>query len=130
MTKQYSSIIAYCECVEDGTELYIISVRLSYFTNNKTETERIIQKFLDETRDIILLENKEPCVAKVSERYGGDEPRFRNFLHTYTQIGLDLLDYDLLYSRRLVAEYRLTYSPQRISCRPLFEPAFSNICQV
>jgi hypothetical protein len=29
-----------------------------------------------------------------------------------------------LYSRRLVAIYRLTYSPQKISCKPLFEPVF------
>lgn len=73
----------------------------------------------------ISVEREEPHVAEVSKGYGGEELRFRNFLHTYTQIGLDLLDYDILYSRRLVAEYRLTYSPQKISCRPLFEPAFT-----
>lgn len=100
------------------------SVRLSYFTSNKIETERAIQEFLNKNSNISV-EREEPHVAEVSKGYGGEELRFRNFLHTYTQIGLDLLDYDILYSRRLVAEYRLTYSPQKISCRPLFEPAFT-----
>ena len=101
------------------------SVRLSYFTNNKTETERVIREFLNGNSNISLFRCEEPCVVKISEGYGGEELKFRKFLNTYTHIGLDLLDYDILYSRRLVAEYRLTYSPQRIPCRPLFEPAFS-----
>lgn len=103
----------------------INSVRLSYFTNNKTETERVIQKFLKQNTSIGLFKQEDPHATKVSERYSGEELRFRNFLHTYTQIGLDLLEYDILYSRRLLAEYRLTYSPQKISCGPLFEPAFT-----
>lgn len=36
-----------------------------------------------------------------------------------------MLDYDILYSRRLVAQYRFNYSPQKISSRPLFEPGFA-----
>lgn len=101
------------------------SVRLSYFTSNRAETEGAIQGFSDENSNIRIFKREEPHVAEVSRRYGGEELRFRKFLHTYTQIGLDLLDYDILYSRRLLAEYRLTYSPQKISCRPLFEPAFT-----
>ncbi|MBZ9572158.1 hypothetical protein KJA15_02415 [Patescibacteria group bacterium] len=107
-------------------------VRLTFFTYASEETEKIIEIFLKNNSNIISLpvedfddkNFKEPIECKISEGYGGEEIRFRNFLNTYTHIGLDLLDYDILYSRRLVAEYRLTYSPQRISCKPLFEPPF------
>ena len=77
-----------------------------------------------ETSELIAFGYEKPKHNVFSNDYGGDELRFRSFLCTYTKIGLDLLDFDVLYSRRLVAEYRLVYSPQKISCRPLFEPAF------
>jgi hypothetical protein len=101
------------------------SVRLTYFTNNETETKEAIDNFLNENGGIALSECEAPKIGNIAKRYGGDNLRFRRFLNTYTQIGLDLLDYDILYSRRLVAEYRLTYSTQKISCNPLFEPAFT-----
>jgi len=100
------------------------SVRLSYFTNNIKATKKVIQEFLDGTNSITLLDSKEPHRVRFSQNYGGNELSFRRFLYTYTKIGLDLLKFDVLYSRRLVAVYRLTYSPQKISCKPLFESAF------
>jgi hypothetical protein len=107
-------------------------VRFTFFTYNTQEAKKIIDMFLSNNTNVVSLsledfgdeKFKEPMECKISDGYGGEEIRFRNFLNTYTHIGLDLLDYDILYSRRLVAEYRLTYSPQRISCRPLFEPPF------
>jgi hypothetical protein len=60
------------------------SVRLSYFTNEQGKTERVIQEFLDRNRHIIILKREDAHVRKTSEGYGGDEARFRNFLHTYT----------------------------------------------
>jgi len=102
------------------------SVRLSYFTNDKEGVKKVIEDFLNNNSDLKLIKFDEARKENFSKDYGGTELEFRKFLHTYTQIGLDLLDYDILYSRRLVAEYRLTYSPQRISCKPLFEPAFRN----
>lgn len=104
------------------------SVRLTYFTENETETKKAIEDFLNENSKIVLFpshDSKESQRGNVAEGYGGENLRFRRFLNTYTQIGLDLLDYDILYSRRLVAEYRLTYSTQKISPKPLFEPAFT-----
>jgi len=108
-------------------------VRLTFFTYAPGETEKIIEVFLKDNSNIISLpvedfndkNFKKPIECKISEGYGGEEIRFRNFLNNYTHIGLDLLDYDVLYSRRLVAEYRLTYSPRKTSCKPLFEPIFS-----
>jgi len=100
------------------------SVRLSYLTNNVKATKKVIQEFLNGTSSITAFDFKEPHRERFSQNYGGNELRFRRFLYTYTKIGLDLLKFDVLYSRRLVAVYRLTYSPQKISCRPLFEPIF------
>jgi len=101
------------------------SVRLSYFTKDGAKTQRVIQAFADSNPDVRLWKTVCPHEKTVSKDYGGDELRFRNFLHTYTQIGLDLLDYDCLYSRRLAAKYRLEYSPQGKPCRELFERALS-----
>ncbi|HEX76291.1 MAG TPA: hypothetical protein G4O12_06900 [Dehalococcoidia bacterium] len=101
------------------------SVRLTCFTNNERKTKGTIDNFLKENVYIALFKSKQPKVGNIAEGYGGDNSRFRRFLSAYTQIGLDLLNYDNLYSRRLVAEYRLTYSTQKISCKPLFEPAFT-----
>lgn len=108
-------------------------VRITFFTYNTQETKKIIDTFLSNNTNVVslLLEDfgdenfKEPIECKISEGYGGEEIRFRNFLNTYTHIGLDLIDYDILYSRRLVAEYRLTYSTQKISPKILFESVFS-----
>jgi len=104
---------------------YINSVRLSYFINDKVKVIEIIKDFLNRNIALSLSRSlEEPKPDKVSVDYGDHELRFRKFLNTYTQIGLDLLDYDTLYSRRLVAEYRLIYSRQKIPCRSLFEPSF------
>jgi len=121
----------YINCsVNKSNQLNI--VRLTFFTHVPEETEKIIDIFLKNNTNVISLQVedfkdasfKKPIECKISEGYGGEEIRFRNSLNTYTHIGLDLLDYDVLFSRRLVAEYRLTYSPQKISCKPLFEPIF------
>ena len=108
-------------------------VRITFFTHNPEETKKITETFLKNNSNIVSLPVedfgdegfKEPRECKISEGYGGEEIRFRNFLNTHTHIRLDLLDYDILYSKRVVAEYRLTYSTQKISPKPLFEPTFA-----
>lgn len=115
--------INYITNSEDGN-----SVRLTYFTNNKAETSRAIKNFLNTNSNIVLFPSKdsyESGKGNIAEGYGGENLRFRRFLNAYTQIGLDLLGYNILYSRRLAAEYRLNYSTQKISCKPLFESAFT-----
>lgn len=105
------------------------SVRLKYFTKDWEKVKKVTEKFSNTNGIVEIFPSQEtktrPTPGPISLKYGGEELRFRRFLTTYPHIGLDLLDYDILYSRRLVAEYRFTYSAQRISCRPLFEPAFS-----
>jgi hypothetical protein len=101
------------------------AVRLSYWTTSPEQTRQGVDAFVAERGLEYIQDPSVPVQARISEEYGGEELRFRKFLATYTQIGLDLLDYDMKYARRLVAEYRLSYSPQRLSCRPLFEPALT-----
>lgn len=100
------------------------SVRLSIFSPSDHETDRIITKYMSDNSDILIFKKIEPKKVFFSKNYGGTEIRFRTFLHNYAQISLDLLDYDLLYSRNLVAKYRFEYSIIRKSSRSLFEPAF------
>ena len=99
------------------------AVRISYFTTSPDQTRQTVEEFVADRGLEYTQAPSVPVLERVSEGYGGEEIRFRKFLATYTQIGLDLLDYDITYARRVVAEYRLSYSPQRLSCRPLFEPA-------
>lgn len=99
------------------------AVRFSFFIENKENAGKIAEIFRNEST-VNLIGYDQSKEVRFSDTYGGTEINFRRFLHIYTQIGLDLLNYNILYSRRLVAEYRLTYSPQRISCGSLFEPAF------
>lgn len=128
-----SSIPGFYINISGNISNHLNIVRLTFFTNNPEETKKIIDKFLSNNTNVVSLplgdfgdENfKKPMECKISEGYGGEEIRFRNFLNTYTHIGLDLLEYDILYSRRVMSEYRLTYSTQKISPRPLFEPIFS-----
>jgi hypothetical protein len=128
-----SSMLGFYINISENETNRLNIVRLTFFTHDSEETEKIIGPFLSNNTNVISLpledfgdENfKEPIECKISEGYGGEEIRFRNFLNIYTHIGLDLLDYDILFSRRLVAEYRLTYSTQKISCKPLFKPVFS-----
>jgi len=99
------------------------TVRLSYFCTDKMSVPIVIDSYL--TSNGLLKTNEElPHEARVSEGYKGEELRFRKFLFLYSLIGLDLLNYDLEYSRRLVGHYRLDISTQRISSNPTFEPAF------
>ena len=51
----------------------------------------------------------EPTIPKHfrnSAGYGGEELRFRRFLFTYTLIGLEIMETDLLHARRLFATFR------------------------
>lgn len=104
-----------------------ISVRLTYFTNNSEKTKEAIKNFIN-NRDIKIYPSKDrtdPHSAPISAF--GEEPRFRNFLNTYTQIGLDLLNNNtLLQFRILISEYMSRLFPRRISGQSLFEHFFNS----
>lgn len=77
------------------------AVRLSYFTNHPEETVKTIRDFLAKNNMDQPSRSELPHAAKIAELYGGEELRFRKFLNLYTRIGLDLLEGDRLYARRL-----------------------------
>lgn len=109
----------YINCVR-GT------LRLTCFTDNKEETKKIIKDLIDKNNKINLYSDFEE--SSISDE------RFRNFLNTYTKIGLDLLkNFGELCSRRLVAEYRFDYHPhtryQRATPKEFFESVFSRHSQ-
>ncbi len=99
------------------------SVRLSYFTASAGGALRCIDELIGEA-DLMQFRQEEPRSEQVSKDYGGQELRFRRYLFLYTLIGVDLLRYDVAYARRLAAQYRLVFSPQRVSSKLIFEPAF------
>ncbi len=104
-----------------------ISVRLTYFTTNG-ETLEVIKNFIDKNQDIKIYpsgDRKDAHSGSISSL--GEELRFRNFLNTYTQIGLDLSGNDtLLHFRNLISQYMSNYFPRRESGKALFEILFNS----
>lgn len=104
------------------------SVRISYFAD-KVKSERAMSIFEDFFRQKGILEIQNfsaPHEDVVARSYGGAgyEERFRAFLVNETQIGLELIEGDLLHARRLFATYRWQVRQGSLQFEKHFEPAF------
>jgi hypothetical protein len=104
------------------------SVRISYFVD-KVNSERAVSVFKDffSRKGILEIQNSSaPHEDVVAGSYGGAgyEERFRTFLVNETQIGLDLLEGDLLHARMLFAMYRWQVRQSSLHFEKHFEPAF------
>lgn len=104
------------------------SVRISYFVNQK-HSEKAISLFRKFFRNngILEIENsKHPRKKIVAESYGGEEyeERFRTFLVLETQIGLELMEGNLLHARILLATYRWQIRKASLPLRKHFESTF------
>jgi len=104
------------------------SVRISYFVD-KPNTEEAISTFKHFFNNNGLLEiqdSKFPTETLVAESYGGGvfEDRFRNYLVLETQIGLELINSDLLHARILFATYRWQVRKASLPLREHFESTF------
>ena len=105
------------------------SVRISYFVDEK-KSEKAVEMFKLFFRDNGISETKEheiPHENVISEYYGGIsyEEQFRNFLANETQIGLELLQNNIIHTKRLFATFRWQV---RKACLPFeehFEPSFN-----
>jgi len=129
----YSTIIEVCsllhsedwdECVT-GYYLNVAgdmdAVRLSFFTVDPQKALKCKDDFCL-SNDIVEIQPFEyPLKTRISEGYGGEELRFRRFLHLYTLIGIDLLNADLLNARCLFATFRLQIMRSRQAYKPHFE---------
>jgi len=96
------------------------SVRLSYFIAPKKDVTNFVEDFIKQNGLKHAKSSDTPMQIMISEKYGGEELRFRRFLSTYAPIGLDIMVADLSHARRLFEEFR---SQDRLP-RPHFEKTF------
>jgi len=104
------------------------SVRISYFVD-KTNIEKAVEIFKQFFRDnkITEIENASfPSKTVLAAGYGGEkfEERFRNFLVLATQIGLELIEGNLLQARILFVIYRWQVRKASLSIKDHFEQTF------
>lgn len=113
----------YLSCWDNG------GIRFSYFTNAPEQTVRFLNGELSSLGLVEYIAEIEPHDESFQDYRRGNTTnlQFRRFLQLITNMGLDLLEYDILYSRRLAAKYRLEIAPLGVSCKPYFETAFEKI---
>jgi len=101
-------------------------VRISYWTTSPEQTQQTVDEFVAEHGLEYIRNPSTPVQTRNSQQYGGEELRFRRFLATYTQIGLDIMEADLLNARRLFATFRLKVMIGRQPYKPHFIGTFEN----
>ncbi len=113
-SKKWSeSVTGYYINVTDNLD----GVRLSYYTSSPEQPKKVVDHFTSEHE----LENIEcPEVPRKTE----DELRFRKYLVTYTQIGLDIMKVDLFNARCLFATFRWQIMRARKPYKPHFIRTF------
>ena len=109
--------------IEDDT---YDAVRLSYWTTSPEQPRQVVDKFVAEHSLEYVRQPGDPSPTRNSDKYGDEELRFRKFLATYTQIGLDIMEADLLNARRLFATFRWQVMVSRQPYKPHFEGTFQN----
>ncbi len=102
------------------------AVRLSCFTSFPDQTREVVDSFVAEHGLKNIQDPEIPHCRKISEGYGGEELRFRRFLSTYTLIGLDIMNEDLLNARCLFATFRWQVMRSRKPYKPHFLRTFEN----
>ena len=101
------------------------SVRLSYFTSSPDLPQMTVERFANEFQ--LEVEVAElPHHVEISRQYGNEEIRFRRFLSTYTPIGLEIMEADLLHARCLFATFRWQVMRARKPYRPHFLRTFES----
>jgi len=102
------------------------AVRLSYFTSSPDQVKGVVDRFVA-NHGLKSIQNPEtPHLAEISKDYGGEELRFRRFLSTYTLIGLDIMEADLLNARCLLATFRWQVMRARRPYKPHFLRTIEN----
>ena len=100
------------------------AVRISYFTITPDQVKEVVNHFVNKHKYLNIMAFEDPQIKRVSEKYGGEELRFRKFLFTYTLVGLDIIDKDLLNAQCLFATFRLQVMPARQPFKPHFCKTF------
>ena len=100
------------------------SVRISYFSPEPEKVKAPLMEFCARHGIIESQSPELPHRAAIAGIYGGEELRFRRFLHVYTLIALDIMKADLAHSRCLMAAYRWQVMAGRRPSKPHFEYTF------
>jgi hypothetical protein len=116
----------YISCIDGDT-------RISYFVDSRRAEKsiKLFQEFFVKNEIEEIKNHSFPHEDIIAQDYGGSfyEQRFRNFLNNYTQIGLELLQGNILHSRRLFTIYRYHVRQASISFESFFEPTFMKYSQ-
>lgn len=107
------------------------AVRITYFVNeiNNDKAETVFRNYFVQNQLVEINEHNFPKKTIISRQYGGQEYEedFRTYLNLYSQIGLEILEADLLQSRILFAIYRWQVRKASLSFREHFEPTFNKL---
>ena len=98
--------------------------RITYFAVDATEATMEVEKICAQTGLIQVKQATALKPVKFKDTYGGSEARFRRYLCTYTQIGLELLESACIHAQRLFATYRLRIWTAGESGRSHMEDSF------
>ncbi len=102
------------------------AVRLSYFTSTPDRAKEVVNRFGGEHEIEYLKTPSPPVQTRISDTYGGEELRFRKYLSSYSLVGLDIMEADLLYARCLFATFRWQIMISRKPYKPHFLWTFEN----
>ena len=102
--------------------------RVTYFAADNTKAKIEVEKICTETGLIQVKEATDLKPVKFKDSYGGPEDRFRRYLCTYTQFGLELLESACTHAQRLFATYRWRIWIAGESGRSHMEESFLRYC--
>jgi hypothetical protein len=107
----------YLNCIQYGA-------RLSYFTTAPETVIQVVEGFIAATSGTVdeHCPREDPRRTMIAADCGGEELRFRRFLSSYSPVGLDLMQADLLHARCLCITLRCQLFPERRPFRPHLEP--------
>ena len=101
---------------------YNNKIRFSFFTN-QNETVDFLKEFFVRNEFTFANNIQLPKVEKFDQycRINKSNIDFRRYLQLITNIGLDLIKYDVLYARKVVAKYRLEIIPENKDVKVYFD---------
>jgi hypothetical protein len=121
-TEWLKSVTGYYINVAGGLD----AVRLSYWTISPQHTRMVVNRFVADHGLEYINPPTVPKHARNSDGYGGEELRFRRYLATYTLIGLEIMQTDLLHARSLFATFRWQVMRGGRPYKPHFLGTFEN----
>ena len=99
-------------------------VRISYFSPVDADPRDLVRGLLTDLGLSFHTSPEAPEQIDVAAAYGGDELRFRQYLATYSRIGLDIMSANLLHAQSLFATFRWQVFMAKRDYREHFAPTF------